>query len=308
MSGNIDNNNLPLVCAVVPAFNRASCTLRFLKEFQKVSYPNKTVVIVDDGSTDHTSELIWAQFKDTHIIHGDGNLWWAGGTNAGIRYALKELKTDYILTINDDVVMEENFLTYMVETALRDPMYIVGCCLFTQHDTDQIWSIGTRVTCRFRRLFELNFIDQSWEKVKGKLPDPYPVDTMSGNGVLLPRSVFENIGYYEEKYMPQYHADSDLVLRVRKKTGYKPVISLKSHLYNQIITEPLVNNRWDLVFSKKSDLYLPSIWTNIVRYGQFPFRLTNLFFIYFEFFIPHFMKQLLGRAVSPFRKRGKYDH
>src|SRR4029079_14853695 len=103
--------------------------------------------------------------------------------------------------------------------------------------------------CRRNEIFSLNFSDRPWNEIDKTISDPFPVDCMPGNGVLLPRAVFDQLGGYDEKYMPQDHADSDLVMRARKR-GFEPVISLRSVLYNHILTTPLVNNRRDLIFSK----------------------------------------------------------
>ena len=106
----------PLVYAVVPAFNRCDKTLTFLRQFAKVTYPNKRVVICDDGSTDNTYLKIKLNYPEVEVLRGSGNLWWSGGTNMAARHAL-ERGADYILTINDDCHMEPDFLTEMVRVA-----------------------------------------------------------------------------------------------------------------------------------------------------------------------------------------------
>ena len=124
-------SNLPLVYAVVPAFNRCDKTLNFLRQFQTVRYPNKRAVICDDGSTDNTYLNIKMNFPDVAVLRGDGNLWWSGGTNMAVRHALTQ-GADYILTINDDCHMESDFLDERVKIASKDPKYIVGCRLMFQ--------------------------------------------------------------------------------------------------------------------------------------------------------------------------------
>src|SRR4051794_11321022 len=206
MSDATEHNPLPLVYAVVPAFNRCDKTLRFLRLFNDVRYPNKRVIICDDGSTDNTSFNIRINFPEVEVLRGNGHLWWSGGTNMAIRRAL-EAGADYILTINDDSVMDPDFLTHLVETARQSPKYIVGCRIHREDHPDRIWSIGTRRVFKRYEIFALNFWDQRWDEVRHKLPNPYPVDTMPGNGVLIPRAVFEQTGFYDDFHMPQYHAD-----------------------------------------------------------------------------------------------------
>lgn len=282
----------PLVFVVVPAFNRCEKTLRFLRCFQDVDYQNRRIVIVDDGSTDGTAFAIRVNFPDVIVLGGDGNLWWSGGTNRGVKYAL-ENGADYILTINDDGVMEPDFLRRMVETARQDPQYIVGCRLHCQDRRDQIWSIGTSLTFRGGEIFRLNHAGQNWSEVTGTIPNPYPVDTMPGNGVLIPRAVFEQVGMYDARNMPQYHADSDLVLRAKDR-GFRPVIALDAVLYNHILEKPLVNNRIDLIFAKKSDRYWRAVWTTLRRHGPFGRRI----YLFWRQYSPFFFNGRIGRGVK----------
>jgi len=297
MSEPTATSDLPIVYAVVPAFNRCEKTLRFLRSFQQVTYPNRRVVIVDDGSTDGTRFAIELNHPDVPVLQGHGNLWWAGGTNMGIRYALEQ-GADYILTINDDGVAEPDFLTHMVNVARQNPMYIVGCRLHCQDRPDEIWSIGTELVMKGGAFFSLNHAGERWSDIRDRIPDPYPVTAMPGNGVLIPRAVFKTAGFYDEKNLPQYHADSDLVLRARR-FGFKPVISTRSVLLNHILEKPLVNNRIDLIFSKKSDRYWRAMWTTARRHASLPRALYLVMRQYSPFF---FNGPVGGRAKRLVRR------
>src|SRR5947207_11557581 len=143
----ISSSSEPVVYAVVPAHNRRDKTLRFLRSFADVTYPRKRVVIVDDGSTDGTRQAIELNHPDVPVLTGDGDLWWSGGTNAGIRYALEQ-GADFILTINDDSIMSPDFLDHLVAAARQDPLRIVGCRLHRQDVLEEIWSIGTSLPMR----------------------------------------------------------------------------------------------------------------------------------------------------------------
>ncbi|MBF0199588.1 MAG: glycosyltransferase family 2 protein, partial [Planctomycetes bacterium] len=233
-------NQEPFVVAVVPVYNRLEKTLRFIKNFSYIKYLNKKIIIVDDNSTDGTAEIIRNKFPEVTVIDGSGDLWWSGGTNVAVKKALED-GADYVLTINDDCIMDENFLANMVNVAGEDNRYIVGCRLMFQDDTDRIWGLGA--TCYFRgwEMYQLNYGGMYWSKVKSELSDDriMKVDTMPGNGVLISREVFERVGFYDEINMPQYHADTDFVSRA-KNSGYTPVIAAESVIYNDIITAPLV--------------------------------------------------------------------
>ena len=297
----------PRVVACVPAYNRRDWTLRFLEHAAEIDYPNLEIVIVDDGSSDGTAEAVTAQHPDVTLIRGDGNLWWSGGTNAAIRHALTELDADYILTINDDATFEPGFLKRMVEAALGDPQRIVGCRIQSQDNPDELWGIGTSCVFRGVHLYRLNFGMRNWAELAGRLPDPYPFDTMPGNGVLIPRAVFEQVGYYDERAMPQYHADSDLVLRAAN-AGFKPVIALDAVVYNHVNTVPLVDNVPDLLFSRKSDLNARAVWTTLMRHAPVSRRVPVFAGIYLPFVTPEWAKRIYRKTLKPvLRKRHPLD-
>jgi GT2 family glycosyltransferase len=293
-------SNLPLVFAVVPAFNRCDKTLNFLRQFQTVRYANKRVVICDDGSTDNTYLNIQMNFPDVTVLRGDGTLWWSGGTNMAIRHALTQ-GADYILTINDDCHMDPDFLDEMVNVAQQDPRHIVGCRLMFQEDPDKIWSMGTSPIFRGYEIYRLNFWGESWTRISSQIANPYPVTAMPGNGVLIPRQVFDEVGFYDQTNMPQYHADSDLVMRAAR-AGYKPVISLNSVLYNHIPTEPLVTTRKAIIFSKKSDRYWKAVWTTLRRYGPFGKRVYLLLMQYVPFFVPRWAVRVYHKLRGFFHR------
>jgi GT2 family glycosyltransferase len=254
----------PDVWAVVPCFNRTVSTLRFLKTFRSQDYRNKHVVIVDDGSSDHTGFNVRLNFPEAHLVTGDGDLWWAGATNLGIRYALAQ-GADFIFTVNDDSKLASDLVSVLVQTARFDERFIVGSVIVEEDNEDVIWSVGAAKDFSTSRLMRLNLAGENVDVLRS-LPDPYPVEFMPGNGVLLPRRVFERVGYYDEVNFPQYHADSELVLRAARLGCFTPVINLRARVVNQILRRPLVCNVRDLVFNKRSDLYWPALSTLVLRY------------------------------------------
>jgi GT2 family glycosyltransferase len=285
---------MPSVWAVVPSFNRCHHTLRFLRAFAAVDYPRKHVVVVDDASTDHTRFNIALNFPAVPVLAGNGRLWWSGGTNAGIRHALAA-GADFILTINDDSVMEPDFLARMVACAREDARRIVGCAVLRQDRPDTVWALGARFDLRDRYGLALNFAEEKWADVRPGLAEFHPVDFMPGNGVLLPRAVFEAVGLYDEVNLPQYHADSDLVLRAAR-AGFRPGIATRAVIYNHINTTPLVNNVYDLLYSQKSDRNCHALRTFYRRHRpDVPFALVA-FRSYAKFFLPRWGRWLCRRA------------
>ena len=73
------------------------------------------VYLVDDGSTDGTSEAVQQEWTDVQVIRGDGTLFW----NHGMRRAFSEaVKGDhpFYLWLNDDTILLEDSLTSLLDT------------------------------------------------------------------------------------------------------------------------------------------------------------------------------------------------
>lgn len=77
-----------------------------------------TVFLTDDGCTDGTSKEVKSKFTNRHlkIVHGDGQLFWAGGMRLAWKVALQEnIKWDFFLLMNDD--------TFFCNTAFEELIY-----------------------------------------------------------------------------------------------------------------------------------------------------------------------------------------
>ena len=76
------------------------------------------------------------------LIENDTNAGFPGGCNIGMEYAIKK-DVDYVLLLNNDVVVDEEFLTHLVEPAEADSSVgIVGSKIHYYDDPDRIQSIG----------------------------------------------------------------------------------------------------------------------------------------------------------------------
>ncbi|HMJ07579.1 MAG TPA: glycosyltransferase, partial [Pyrinomonadaceae bacterium] len=112
---------------ITPVHNRREETLRCLKSLgrSKLDGIKAHIIVVDDGSTDGTSESVREQYPEVEIVNGDGNLWYTAGTNRGLKAALMH-DPDYILAINDDSIFDENCIRRLVECAEKYPNSVVG--------------------------------------------------------------------------------------------------------------------------------------------------------------------------------------
>ena len=87
------------VFCVVPVHNRVEITKRFLGFLSAQDYPALHVVVIDDGSTDGTADLLaQSSHLNLTVLRGDGTLWWGGALHMGMQWVSKmATDADYLL-------------------------------------------------------------------------------------------------------------------------------------------------------------------------------------------------------------------
>ncbi len=212
---------------IAPVHNRRDITLQCLRSLSRINKENLEVhiIIVDDGSTDGTEESINREFPEVEVIRGDGNLWFTGGTNLGIETALK-YNPDYILTINDDEVFDENFLKFMVECAETNPRSIIGSLLLLWDEPHKLFQVSPKwntFTGGFRHWYKQTI----WTVPE----NPWEVEIIVGNCVLFPVEAIKESGLMNQKRHPHY-GDSEYTPRMRRN-GWKLLIEPRARVFCQ---------------------------------------------------------------------------
>jgi len=262
---------MPKVSIVTPIFNGIDHTREYLQTMAAAAYPNFEIIIVDDGSTDDSSSIIARDFPDVRLLKGDGNLWWSGGTNLGIRDAL-ERGTDFILTMNNDVKVAADFIDALVSSARDNPGAIIGGKIYFMDDPDRIWSAGGRLSwLTGKTLVQVGH----GEKDREEFCRRERMDFLTGMNVLIPIEVFDMIGFYDELHFPQYHADSEFTLRAGK-AGIPIVFEPSAKIWNRVdstFMQRYLKNRTltlaavtELLTSIRSPMRLSCYWLLHKRY------------------------------------------
>ncbi|MBC8278926.1 MAG: glycosyltransferase family 2 protein [FCB group bacterium] len=209
------NNRIPKVKIVILNYNGRDDTLECLESLEKVSYENFHTTIIDNGSTDNLGPAIREKFPQVQYLYSPANLRFAGGNNLALRNALEE-GYDYVLLLNNDTVVEPDFLTKMVETGDSSAeIGLVGAKMFYYDPPDVIWFAGGVMDVRFAYMRHLGI----GQKDDGSFDTPQEMTFLNGACLLIKSAVLRQVGLLDEDYF-LYGEDQDYCIRAQR-TGYK---------------------------------------------------------------------------------------
>jgi GT2 family glycosyltransferase len=213
---------------VIPVCNRKRITLQCLQSLSRIDQSELEIhiIVVDDGSTDGTSGEITRCFPEVEILHGDGNLWYAGGTNCGMAAALVH-DPDYILAVNDDTIFHDKFLRRLLDCAVAYPKSIVGALLLLWDRPHAVFQIGPRWDTWYggwRHPMNLT----AWTVPKRA----FDVELIVGNCVLYPVEAIRSHGLMNNAALPHWWADAEYTVRMRK-AGWRLLVEPKAYVWCQ---------------------------------------------------------------------------
>ena len=132
----------PRVDVIVLNWNGCNDTLACLISLARIDYENFRVVVVDNGSTDHSIESIRRIFPAVKIIENGANLGFASGNNRGIAEALLS-DVDYVLLLNNDTEVDPGILHALVAAAEKMlEAGIFGPKIYYHSHKDKLWYAG----------------------------------------------------------------------------------------------------------------------------------------------------------------------
>jgi GT2 family glycosyltransferase len=218
----------PKIAIVILNWNGKDDTLECLASVFKLDYPNFSVIVVDNGSTDGSVAAIRQDYPQVTLIETGRNLGYAGGNNVGIRYALDQ-NAEFIFLLNNDTIVSSNILTELISASKRFPEAgILGPKIYYYSKPEIIWSAG-------------GYWDQAqqcFEQIgdgeidKGQFDQETPTDFIVGCALFIKAECFHKIGLLDEGFFLNYE-EIDFEYRA-KQHGFKLLYVPKARLWHKV--------------------------------------------------------------------------
>ena len=240
----------PQVAIVLLNYNGYKDTIACFESLQHIIYPNYNIIIVDNDSPDKSMDNIIDYMRKNDMEHvyfespdfamnyseknpnitliqSGYNGGYGHGNNIGIKYALHK-NSDYVLILNNDTVVDPDFLKPMVQACVEDKKIgIASGKIYYNDKPDTIWFNGGKFSSCIAKAEHFNFNEQDI----GQIPIE-PITFITGCMWLIPKKVFQEIGFINEEYF-MYVEDLEFCQRVIQQ-GYNLKVIEGGNVYHKV--------------------------------------------------------------------------
>ena len=193
------------VSVIIPNFNGIAFLDSVLGSLEGQTLKNFEVILVDNGSADGSCSFVSANYPWVHIIELPDNFGFCRAVNEGIKAA----KAPYVLLLNNDTEVKEDFVEQML-LAIRRHKNAFSCAarMVQYHDRDKLDDAGNYYSAL------------GWAYARGKGKDIHSFEkegrifASCAGAAIYRKKVFEKIGYFDEEHFA-YLEDIDVGYRAR---------------------------------------------------------------------------------------------
>ncbi len=196
---------------VVPNWNGRKFLELCLNSLRDQSFEDFETILVDNGSTDDSVEFVERSFPEVNILRMGANRGFSSAANAGARASTAE----YVALLNNDTEQDPEWLAALVRSADAHPeAALFASKLVDFQDRRMLDGAGDAL-----RLGGLPYRLGHGERDRGQFDTPGHVFGACAAAALYRRSLFEEIGYFDEDFV-SYCEDGDLSFRAQL-AGYR---------------------------------------------------------------------------------------
>lgn len=188
---------------LLPVYNRRIITEKIIDCLVAQSFSNFHLILIDDGSTDGTSEMVKAKIGNLTILKGVGDWWWAGSLQQGIDWLKRNAvdEKDVVLFMNDDVLFDVKFLETSIN--LLSDRYEMLLPQVINQQTGKIEESGVHADLK-----KLTFATAG---------SPDQINCLPTRGLFMRMSTLRKVGNFYPTLLPHYLSDYEFTIRANRK-------------------------------------------------------------------------------------------
>ena len=195
---------MPKIYILLPTHNRKEITRAFVECLKAQTFVDYHLVLIDDGSTDGTAEMVKVSIPSATVLRGTGDWWWAGSLQQGLSWLKgQRVKDDaLVLFINDDVSFEPDYLESAVRV-MADKQGVLVLSRYKDPLSGDIHESGVAADLRW-----LTF------KVAASAVQ---INCLSTRGLFVHWADVKKIGDFHPTLLPHYQSDYEYTIRAHRK-------------------------------------------------------------------------------------------
>jgi GT2 family glycosyltransferase len=243
-------SNPPLVYAVILAWNQLKETIECVESLMGSNYPNMKMVVVDNGSTDGTTEAIIQKFPNVESLRTEVNIGLERGYNMGIEHALKN-GAEYVLAMNNDTIVDPHMvenLIYGIKNHIKAGVVSPKIYNFFG-DRTRLWCAGAKWALFPPRIKLIGSNAADGAEFQKDFILPYVTSCC----ILISPEVLQKAGLFDPSYY-FYYNDWDMSARIWK-AGYEIWFIADAHIWHKVSMSTLKAekpDRWWYVMGRSS--------------------------------------------------------
>ena len=183
-----------------------------LDSVSAIDYPNYSVMVIDNGSTDNSVKMVKEKFSEVELLELENNNGFAGGYN----WCFAQLKNDYsefVLLLNNDTEVDPNILSSFIQAKeMYGDNNLYGGKIFYQNTPNLIWYAGGNVKLKRAKISHRGIRQND----SAEFSKPLQTDYITGCCLFTSMEVINQLNGFDERFN-MYGEDVELCLRAKKE-------------------------------------------------------------------------------------------
>jgi GT2 family glycosyltransferase len=189
---------------LLPVHNRREITRGFVECLKGQTFQDYHLLLIDDGSTDGTAEMVKQNIPSVTVLHGTGHWWWAGSLQQGINWLSRQMIGDdqALLIINDDVSIKEDFVEKGVGLLEKSTGTLMQARIYDKKSNE---------------LLDAGMVFDGKTLLFKRCNDNEEINCLTTNGLFMRWGDLRRIGDFYPKLLPHYLSDYEFTIRAHAK-------------------------------------------------------------------------------------------